>query len=191
MEKLKLTEIKPNPSNPRTITDDKLQQLVKSVKDFPQMLSLRPIVIDKDNIVLGGNMRLQACKIAGIVDIPVLRAENLTEQQKQEFIIKDNVGFGEWDWETLSSEWDADELSDWGLDVPSWESEGEEYSDTEEYNTPDYSDKNKEIDIDSFDDEMVMAFKFTTEEYEHVRDFLSTKDASKEIALLNLSGYEQ
>jgi DNA modification methylase len=118
---MKLSDIKPNPSNPRIIKDDKFAKLVQSIKDFPQMLELRPIVINSDNIVLGGNMRLRACKEAGLKEVPVMRADDLTPEQQAEFIIKDNVGFGEWDWDMLANEWDAEKLNDWGLDVPDFE----------------------------------------------------------------------
>ena len=102
MLKVNIKEVKPNPSNPRTIKDAKFKKLVQSIKDFPQMLELRPIVVDKDYIVLGRNMRLKACLAAGLKEIPILIADQLTEEQKAEFIIKDNVGFGEWDWNDLS-----------------------------------------------------------------------------------------
>jgi ParB-like chromosome segregation protein Spo0J len=118
VEKVKISEVKNNPSNPRLIKDDKFRKLVKSIQDFPQMLELRPIVVDENNIVLGGNMRLKASKEAGLKDVFIVKAENLTEEQKQEFIVKDNVGFGEWDWDMLANEWDVDKLDEWGLDVP-------------------------------------------------------------------------
>lgn len=119
MLKVNIKEVKPNPSNPRTIKDAKFKKLVQSIKDFPQMLELRPIVVDKDYIVLGGNMRLKACLTAGLKEIPILIADQLTEEQKAEFIIKDNVGFGDWDWDVLANEWPVDKLEEWGLDVPS------------------------------------------------------------------------
>jgi len=118
VEKVKISEVKNNPSNPRLIKDDKFRKLVKSIQEFPQMLELRPIVVDENNIVLGGNMRLKASKEAGLKDVFIVKAENLTEEQKQEFIVKDNVGFGEWDWDMLANEWDVDKLDEWGLDVP-------------------------------------------------------------------------
>jgi len=118
VEKVKISEVKNNPSNPRLIKDDKFKKLVKSIQDFPQMLELRPIVVDENNIVLGGNMRLKACKEAGLKDVYIVKAENLTEDQKQEFIVKENVGFGEWDWDMLANEWDVDKLDEWGLNVP-------------------------------------------------------------------------
>jgi hypothetical protein len=115
-----ISSIKPNPNNPRLIKDDKFKKLVKSIQEFPEMLNLRPIVINADNIVLGGNMRLKACKEAGLKQVPVILAEDLTEEQQKQFIIKDNVGFGEWDWEALANQWDSEELSEWGLDIPNW-----------------------------------------------------------------------
>lgn len=118
IKKIKLSEIKPNPNNPRIIKDDKFKKLVKSIQEFPEMLELRPIVVNDDMIVLGGNMRLRACKEAGLKEVPVIKASELTEEQQREFIIKDNVGFGEWDWEQLANEWDAEQLDEWGLDVP-------------------------------------------------------------------------
>jgi DNA modification methylase len=110
--------VKPNPSNPRHIKDHKFTQLVKSIRHFPEMLQLRPIVVDADNIVLGGNMRLKACIEAGLKEVPIIVASELTDEQQKEFIIKDNVGFGEWDWEQLANEWEIEQLSDWGLDLP-------------------------------------------------------------------------
>jgi DNA modification methylase len=121
--KVSIKEIKPNPNNPRLVKDDKFAKLVKSIKDFPQMLDIRPIVVNKDMIVLGGNMRLKACKEAGLKEIPIIKAEDLTEEQQREFIIKDNVGYGEWDWELIASEWDAAQLNDWGLDIPDFKAE--------------------------------------------------------------------
>jgi DNA modification methylase len=118
---MNINEIKPNPSNPRIIKDEKFKKLVKSIQDFPQMLELRPIVIDENNIVLGGNMRLKACIEAGLKDVPVKQAKELTQQQKNEFIIKDNVGFGEWDWDDLANNWNVDDVIEWGLDIPNFE----------------------------------------------------------------------
>jgi ParB-like chromosome segregation protein Spo0J len=112
-----IREIKPNTNNPRFIKDDKFRKLVKSIKEFPEMLELRPIVVDSDMIVLGGNMRLKACIEAGLTEVPILVADQLTEEQKKEFIVKDNVGFGEWDWDLLANEWDTDLLEEWGLDL--------------------------------------------------------------------------
>ena len=118
IEYLNISEIKPNPTNPRTITQSKMDKLVKSIKEFPEMLKLRPIVIDENNVVLGGNMRLQALKTAGVVDVPTIKVDSLTEEQKKEFIIKDNLGYGEWDWDILDVEFDMFDLMEWGMDIP-------------------------------------------------------------------------
>jgi ParB-like chromosome segregation protein Spo0J len=117
---MNINEIKPNPNNPRIIKDVKFKQLVKSIQDFPQMLELRPIVIDENNMVLGGNMRLKACIEAGLNDVPVIHANNLSEAQKKEFIVKDNVGYGEWEWDALANEWNIEDLDNWGLDIPAF-----------------------------------------------------------------------
>ena len=138
-----ITEIKSNPNNPRLIKDHKFKQLVKSIQDFPQMLELRPIVIDENNMVLGGNMRLKACLEAGLTDVPVIHANNLSEEKKKEFIVKDNVGYGEWDWDDLANNWDALELTEWGLDIPNFDAEVLEAKD-DEFSVP---DKGSETDI--------------------------------------------
>ena len=116
----KISEIKVNPNNPRLIKDDKFDKLVKSIKDFPEMLDIRPIVVNSDMIILGGNMRFKACKEAGLKEIPIIVADNLTEQQQREFLIKDNTSGGEWDFELLAQDWDSEELEEWGLDVPTF-----------------------------------------------------------------------
>ena len=121
--KVAIREIKPNTNNPRFIKDDKFRKLVKSIKEFPEMLELRPIVVDSDMIVLGGNMRLKACIEAGLTEVPILVADQLTEEQKKEFIVKDNVGFGEWDWDLLANEWDTDLLEEWGLDISGFDTD--------------------------------------------------------------------
>ena len=123
MIKLPINQVKANPNNPRIIKDDKFKKLVQSIKEFPEMLELRPIVVNEDMVVLGGNMRLKACKEAGLDKVPVIKASNLTEEQQKEFIIKDNVGFGEWDWNDLANNWDAEKIQEWGLDIPGFEAE--------------------------------------------------------------------
>ena len=117
-ETVNIKKLKPNPANPRTIKDDKFHKLVQSVKAFPEMLKLRPIVVNDKMEVLGGNMRLRACIEAGMSEVSIIRASELTEDQQREFIIKDNVGFGEWDMDALANEWDAEELQEWGVDLP-------------------------------------------------------------------------
>lgn len=123
---MKLTKIKPNPNNPRVIKDEKFQQLCNSIKDFPKMMELRPIIVDAGGIILGGNMRYRALIELGYKDIPdswVKKAEDLTEDEAQRFIITDNVGFGSWNYDTLANEWDAIKLQEWGLDIPGFEEE--------------------------------------------------------------------
>jgi hypothetical protein len=115
---VKISEVKLNPNNPRQIKDDKFKNLIKSIKDFPEMLDIRPIVVNEDMVILGGNMRFRACKEAGLKEVPVIVANNLTEDQQREFLIKDNVSGGEWDWDLLANEWEVEKLGDWGLDIP-------------------------------------------------------------------------
>ena len=173
----KITKLKGNPSNPRVLRDDKFAELKKSIEEFPDMLNKRPIVAvtDKDGklMVLGGNMRLRACQELGLKEVPVILADDWTEEQRREFIVKDNVGFGEWDWDALGNEWDAGLLSDWGLDVPI---------------AQDFSDKNQEIDTDGFADESVIKLTYSLEDYEKVREALSKIAATPEQAVWKLLG---
>lgn len=118
---VKLSEIKENPSNPRVINDERFKKLVKSIKDFPKMLELRPLVVDSSMFVLGGNMRLRACKTLDLATVPVIFARDLTLGEQKEFIVKDNIGYGEWDFLKLQEEWDIPQLEDWGLEMPAVE----------------------------------------------------------------------
>jgi hypothetical protein len=129
-QQVKISKVKGNPSNPRIIKNDKFKKLVKSIQEFPEMLKLRPIVVDEDMIVLGGNMRLKASKEAGLKEVWIDVAKGLTEEQKKEFIVKDNVGFGEWEWDMLANEWDSSQLDDWGLDV--WQNPDDKIDEAEE-----------------------------------------------------------
>lgn len=113
-----IEKVKLSPYNPRVIKNNKFTKLMKSLMEFPQMLELRPIVVDEDMIVLGGNMRLRACMELGLKEVPIVVAEGLNEEQKKEFVIKDNAAFGEWDWDLLANEWQIQDLSDWGIDIP-------------------------------------------------------------------------
>jgi ParB-like chromosome segregation protein Spo0J len=117
IQNVPINTVKANPNNPRIIKDDKFAKLVKSIKEFPDMLNVRPIVVNKDMVVLGGNMRLKAIKEAGYKEVAI-EIVDWTEQQQKEFIVKDNVGYGEWDWNDLANNWDAEQLQDWGLDIP-------------------------------------------------------------------------
>ena len=114
---VKITEIKANPNNPRILKDDKFRKLVTSIEKFPEMADVRPIVVNMDMVVIGGNMRLRAMKEVGWKEAPV-QIVDWTEEQQKEFIIKDNLGYGEWDWDDLANNWDEIQLTDWGLDIP-------------------------------------------------------------------------
>ena len=117
MQIVKINEVKVNPNNPRLIKDDKFKNLVDSIKNFPEMLNIRPIVVNKDMVILGGNMRYRACKEAGLKEIPIIITD-LPEDKQREFLIKDNVSGGEWDWDLLANEWNVEELESWGVEIP-------------------------------------------------------------------------
>jgi hypothetical protein len=157
---VKTKDIIANENNPRVIKDDKFRKLVQSIKDFPQMLNLRPIVVNDEMVVLGGNMRLRAVQEVGLKEVPIIKASDLTEEQQKEFIIKDNVGFGEWDWDVLANEWEPELLSAWGLDV--WQQPVE----------VDYSDKNKEIDTDFTEQQYTFKLEYSEDEYTELKSKL-------------------
>ena len=117
-KKVNIQKIKPNDENPRFITDAKFKKLIKSIKEFPEMLETRPLVVDENFVVLGGNMRLKALKSAGVFEVPIHQVKGWSDDQKKEFIIKDNLGYGEWDWDIVANEWDVQKLKDWGMDLP-------------------------------------------------------------------------
>ena len=175
IQNVPINTIKANPNNPRIIKDDKFAKLVKSINEFPQMLNLRPIVVNDDMVVLGGNMRLKACKEAGLKEIPIIKASELTEQQQKEFIVKDNVGYGEWDWNDLANNWDAEQLQDWGLDIPGFDNVS-------------FEDKNKELSLDDISDSMTINLKYTEEEYYIVKESLSKIAPTPEQAIWKLLG---
>ena len=138
IEKIGIGKIKKNPKNPRLIRDAKFEKLVKSIQDFPQMLDIRPIVVNSEMIILGGNMRFEAAKKAGLKEVPIIIADKLSPEQQAEFIIKDNVGFGDWDWDILKSEWDEELLNDWGLDLPTYDNNEINQEDfSTDFNLPD------------------------------------------------------
>ncbi len=116
-----ISSIYPNKQNPRIVNKAKFEKLKKSIQEFPEMLHLRPIIVNESYIVLGGNMRYKALVELGYTEVPIIKAEDLTERQAQEFIVKDNLSFGDWDWDILANEWDSVDLEDWGLDV--WQNE--------------------------------------------------------------------
>ena len=173
VQKIKISKITQNANNPRLIKDNKFKKLVKSIQDFPEMLRLRPIVVDENNVVLGGNMRLRACKEAGLKEVWIEKVENFTEEQKEEFIIKDNVGFGEWEWDMLANQWDNTKLGEWGMDV--WQPE-------------------KEIDLDEFfkedttekENTNTIVLQYTDEDYQQVNNLFTKFKGSKESIVLNL-----
>lgn len=166
--------VKKNPHNPRIIKDEKFEKLVKSIREFPKMLNIRPIVVNSDMIVLGGNMRIKACREAGLKEVPIIIADELNDDEQKEFIIKDNIGFGEWDWEMLANEWDQADLSEWGLDV---------------INTDD-------IDIDEYfgekeEEELTkgkIVLEYTLEEAELVKKELLRHAHTPELAVYKLLG---
>jgi hypothetical protein len=173
---VKISDIKSNPNNPRLIKDEKFAKLVNSIKGFPEMLEIRPIVVNSDMIVLGGNMRLKACKEAGLKEIPVIFADDLTEEQQREFIIKDNVGFGEWDWEMIANEWDPEQLDDWGLET--WRT-----------NTDDIDlDKFFEEDNTEREEKNKIILEYSEEDYSLVVDAFSKHSGSKEQIIFKLLG---
>lgn len=174
IKKVKITEVISNPNNPRLIKDDKFKKLVKSIQEFPDMLNVRPIVVNTDMVVLGGNMRLKAIKEAGIKEINV-DIVDWNEQQQKEFIVKDNVGYGEWDWNDLANNWDSEELTDWGLDIPNFNTEG-------------FADKNKELSLDDVIDSMTITLKYTEDEYHIVKDALLKLASTPEQAIWKLLG---
>jgi ParB-like chromosome segregation protein Spo0J len=185
MSKIKLSKIKPNPNNPRIIKDDKFKKLVQSLQEFPEMMEKRPMVcvtdVDGSIYPLGGNMRLKALQELKFKEIPstyVMMADEWTEERRREFVIKDNIGYGEWEWEQLANDWDTEQLQDWGLEVLGFA------------DSVDYSDKNEEIDIDALDTEMIIKLKYTEDEYQLVREQLSKIAATPEQAVWKLLGNE-
>ena len=165
IQTLPLKEIKPNPENPRSIREEKFHQLVESITNFPDMLFKRPLVVDENNVVLGGNMRLRALTAAGIHEVPVIVAEGWTEEQKREFIIKDNVSFGEWDWDALANEWGDFQLTDWGLDV--WEPELDvDYGDLD-------GDVEQDIELIEQGGRKAIMIDFALERYGHAAEIVS------------------
>jgi ParB-like chromosome segregation protein Spo0J len=184
---MKISKLKNNPNNPRFIKDDKFEKLKKSISEFPEMMEKRPIVCVTDDdgklYPLGGNMRLKALQELGYKEISdnwILLADEWTEEQRREFVIKDNVGFGEWNWEELANAWDSEKLEEWGLDLPGFES----------YNDINYSEKNKEIYFDDLKDEIEMKLTFNQDEFNFINSSLSKISSSKENAILKILNYE-
>jgi ParB-like chromosome segregation protein Spo0J len=143
---MKLSEIHLNPKNPRFIRDDRFQKLVQSIKEFPKMMSLRPIIVDSQGMILGGNMRYRALKELGYNEVPdewikrdgemYLYLFTLTEEEKRRFVIVDNLPFGEYNFDILANEWDEKELDGWGLDIPNFEPSSKGMKEEEEFECP-------------------------------------------------------
>jgi hypothetical protein len=193
-QQVKISKVKGNPNNPRLIKNDKFKKLVKSIQEFPEMLKLRPIVVDEDMMVLGGNMRLKASKDAGLKEVWIEIAEGLTEEQKKEFIVKDNVGFGEWEWDMLANEWDSVQLAEWGLDV--WQNE-DDIETTDEFSLPDGEKSNLEQitytltkEQSNIIKEAIQEIKYT-EEYKFVETFGNENGNGNALYLLIQQWVEQ
>ena len=169
IKQVNINEVLTNPNNPRIIKDEKFKKLVKSIKEFPQMLEKRSIVVDESMTVLGGNMRLKACIDAGLKKVWVDVAEGWTEDQKKEFIIKDNVGFGDWDWDILANDWAGLALTDWGLDV--WESNDDDLVDFFEENN---EKENNDPELES------IVLNYTKDDYDLIIELFKNHNGSKE-----------
>ena len=184
IEKVSISSITENAANPRTINKHKFQKLVNSVKQFPEMLSLRPIVVDKDNVILGGNMRYKACKELGLKEVYIIQAADLDDKQAQEFIIKDNVGFGEWDWDILANAFDNVELKEWGLDV--WQPEEDvDYSVLEELDLEDTLE-NKESGV-----KRGIVIEFEPKHYDEANELISkARKEGKDVGWIVLNAFK-
>tara|TARA_R100001530_G_scaffold3039_1_gene4714 strand:- start:603 stop:1142 length:540 start_codon:yes stop_codon:yes gene_type:complete len=175
VQKIKTNKLNQNANNPRLIKDEKFKKLVNSIQEFPEMLKIRPIVVDENNVVLGGNMRLRACKEAGLKEVWIEKIENFTEEQKKQFIIKDNVGFGEWDWDILANKWDNLELGNWGMDV--WQPQEE--IDLDNFFEEDTTDKEKE-------NTNKIILEYSEEDYNKVINKFNSMSGAKEEILFRL-----
>jgi ParB-like chromosome segregation protein Spo0J len=174
VQQFKPSELKMNPNNPRVIRDHKFKKLVKSIQDFPQMLQTRPIVVNSDLIVLGGNMRLKAVLEAKLKKVPVIVVDEWSESQQREFIIKDNLGYGEWDWEMIANEWDAQELDEWGLDIINVDSN---------VNLDDFFEDKSEDNVDS---QFKIVLDYTEDDYNEVIELFKKHSGSREAIVMKL-----
>jgi len=179
-QRLSINKIKPNAVNPRYIKDNKFKKLVKSIKNFPEMLEKRPIIVDENLIVLGGNMRLKASIEAGLKEVWIDIAEGWSEDQKKEFIIKDNVGFGEWDWDLLANEWNKFEIQDWGLSLPIFQDNLS--------NNDEYKGMNPDLELESFMNAEIkrLYLVYDSETYSKVIDWFN-----KKLKETNLNDYSE
>lgn len=160
-----INKIQPNADNPRLIKNIKFKKLVKSIEDLPSMLQLRPIVVDEDMVILGGNMRYKACIEAGLKEIPIIIADELNEDEKKAFVIKDNVSYGEWDWDILGNEYDFEALDDWGMDLPS-----DMFREDVDYSILDDEDFEDELDSMEGDVRRALQIPFEAEHYEEAKE---------------------
>jgi hypothetical protein len=171
-----ISEIKENPDNPRVIKDDDFKDLIESIKKFPKMLEIRPIVVNSEMMVLGGNQRLAACKAAGLKKLSVVYADDLTPDEQREFIIKDNVSKGSWDWDKLTAEWESDQLSGWGLDKPEWISD-------DKIDLDKFFDAN---DPDKIPDKNKVVLEFTSVQFVRFMEGIRELEGTKEEIILQL-----
>lgn len=174
MKVIKISEVKVNPNNPRIIKDDNFKKLVKSVIDFPEMLHLRPIVVNKEMVILGGNMRYKACIEAGIKEVPVIIAKDLTPEQENEFLIKDNISGGEWDWDVLANEWSNEKLVEWGLNI--WEI-------SDDIKLDDYFEENGDSEKDQ---KFKIVLEYSETDFAEITELLKKHSGSKEEIFFNL-----
>ena len=176
---MKLSEIKVNKSNPRIIKDEKFKKLIKSLEDFPKMMEFRPIVVNDDGMILGGNMRYRALLDLGYKEVPdnwVKKASDLTDDEKRRFIIVDNLSFGEHDWDALANEWDAEQLEDWGLTVNNFNTDSINLDSFFEEDNSEKINKNK------------IVLEYTDEEFDMVNEAFKNHSGSKEQIVFKLLG---
>tara|TARA_R110000803_G_scaffold59512_1_gene118141 strand:+ start:1914 stop:2507 length:594 start_codon:yes stop_codon:yes gene_type:complete len=194
IQKVKISEVFSNPVNPRLIKEDKFKKLVQSIKDFPEMLQLRPIVVNEEMAILGGNMRYKACQQLGHKEVYIIKAENLTESQMESFVIKDNVGFGEWDWDILANQWDSVKLEEWGLDA--WQNM-DDIDTSDEFSLPDGDKEPFQQQTYTLADEQAVQIKNAIsdvkklEEYKYVETFGNENTNGNALYLIIMQWVEQ
>ena len=165
IEKVDIHSIRKNPDNPRVMNKQKFIKLIQSIKEFPQMLKLRPIVVNNEGLILGGNMRYTACLQLNHKQVYIIKAEDLTDEQIKQFIIKDNVGFGDWDWDILANSWDTKQLKEWGLDV--WQPE-----EAIDYSILDDEDLSQDLDTMTGNVKKAIQIPFESEHYEEAQELV-------------------
>lgn len=194
IEILPISQVKENSNNPRFIKDEKFKKLVQSIKEFPEMLKIRPIVVNNEMTILGGNMRYRACLEAGLKELYIIKADKLTPEQQREFIIKDNVGFGEWDWDMLANEWDSIDLEDWGIDA--WKNM-DDIDTSDEFSLPDGDKEPFQQQTYTLSDEQAEQIKNAiadikqTEEYKYVETFGNENSNGNALYLIIMQWAEQ